>query len=469
MRPRHFDHSVAEQKISWHYRRLVTSFWEPIRLFYKLFAYMLLGRVETQLETHQPEEQHGFRGGRRVEEHLVTTHFVLDKLSNANLPIWIVSLGLSKAFDRVHWPALWRALSQQGLSEHMISMIQNLYRDQQGQVVGSNGCSRSFAIHGGVRQGCVLSPRLFCSVLEMSMANWRDEMEHLGLNLGDGGRSLLDLRFADDILIFVADYHVVGVLLDKLVENLAAVGLQLNVQKTKVLTTQARPPSRLQTPNGLIISVVDKESSHKWLGCMLTTAPAQTTTCDVECRLQAAARAFNANRWILCDPKVAIAKKLEYFDRVISPIACFAAGHRTVYRNDLRSMDVAYRRLLRSVVGLPRNMDWTLPWHEILHIWNERVRAFTSQTASKSWSEICLRHHWNLAQYFATLPGHRWIKRVMAWQPQGRRRIGRLKYCWDSMITNFCRLKNLPSWEMAAMDDDLWRSLLPDFLDFCNR
>ena len=27
-----------------------------------------------------------------------------------------------------------------------------------------------------------------------------------------------------------------------------------------------------------------KESSHKWHGCMLTTAPAQTTTCDVECQ-----------------------------------------------------------------------------------------------------------------------------------------------------------------------------------------
>ena len=169
-----------------------------IRLFNKLFAYMILGRVEAQLETHQPEEQHGFRGGRRVEEHLVTTHLVLDKLSSANVPIWIVSLDLSKAFDRVQW----RALSEQGLSEHMIWMIQNLYRNQQGQVVGSNGCSRSFDIHGGVRQGCVLSPRLFCSVLEMSMANRRDEMEHLGLDLRDGGRSLLDLRFADDILIF---------------------------------------------------------------------------------------------------------------------------------------------------------------------------------------------------------------------------------------------------------------------------
>ena len=75
---------------------------------------------------------------------------------------------------------------------------------------------------------------------------------------------------------------------------------------------------------------------------------------------------------------------------------------------------------------------------------------------------ICSRHHWNLAQYFATLPVHRWIKRVMAWHPEGHRRNGHPKYRWGSMIENFCRLKDIPSWEMAAVDDDLWRSLLPD-------
>ena len=203
---------------------------------------------------------------------------------------------------------------------------------------------------------------------------------------------------------------------------------------------------------------------------MLTTSTVQTTTCDVECRPQAAAKAFNANRWILCDPKASIAQKIKYFDRVISPIPCFAAGHRTVYRNDLHKMDVAYRRLLRSVVGLPRNMDWTLPWHEILHSRNERVRVFTLQAASKSWSELwhelCLRHYWNVEQYFATLPGHRWIKRILAWQPAGHERVGRPKYCWDTMLIIFCRLKCLASWEEIATDADFWNSLLPEFLAF---
>ena len=50
------------------------------------------------LDTHQPEKQHGFRGGTRVEEHLVTTHLVLHKFPKVNVPIWIISEHLSKVF-----------------------------------------------------------------------------------------------------------------------------------------------------------------------------------------------------------------------------------------------------------------------------------------------------------------------------------------------------------------------------------
>ena len=60
---------------------LVTDF-RPIasvRLFYQIFAYMILHRIEPCLDSHQPEEQHGFRAGRRLEEHLLTANLFLDK------------------------------------------------------------------------------------------------------------------------------------------------------------------------------------------------------------------------------------------------------------------------------------------------------------------------------------------------------------------------------------------------------
>ena len=63
------------------------------------------------------------------------------------------------------------------------------------------GCKR-FNITGGVPQGCMLSPRLFFSILHWAMREWEAEVGKTGFNLMDGSPNLLDLRFADDILVF---------------------------------------------------------------------------------------------------------------------------------------------------------------------------------------------------------------------------------------------------------------------------
>ena len=62
---------------------------------------MILHRIEPCLDSHQPEEQHehGFRAGRRLGEHLLTANLFLDKTLAANIPVWILSLDLSKIFD----------------------------------------------------------------------------------------------------------------------------------------------------------------------------------------------------------------------------------------------------------------------------------------------------------------------------------------------------------------------------------
>ena len=49
----------------------------------------------------------------------------------------------------------------------------------------------------------------------------------------------------------------------------------------------------------------------------------------------------------------------------------------------------------------------------------------------------------------------------------GEGSVGRPKNSWDTILENFCRLKGLPSWEVAAMDQDLWSSSLAEFLHFC--
>ncbi len=61
------------------------------RLLYKVYAHLLFHRIEKILDAAQPEEQIGFRAGRRLEEHLLTATFLLDKCYLHELPLRIFS------------------------------------------------------------------------------------------------------------------------------------------------------------------------------------------------------------------------------------------------------------------------------------------------------------------------------------------------------------------------------------------
>ena len=152
----------------------------------------------------------------------------------------------------------------------MIWMISKLYDGQFGEVTGSTGRSRKFNITGGVRQGCVLSPRLFCAVLQFAMRKWRMKVGDLGFDLSDGMPHLIDLRFADDILLFARSAMEVRKLLDSLVAELSEVGLLLNADKTVILTSQSQPPSTITIDHGVTLRVLPGNVAQKWLGCMFS-------------------------------------------------------------------------------------------------------------------------------------------------------------------------------------------------------
>ena len=137
----------------------------------------------------------------------------------------------------------------------------------------------------------------------MVLSSWRAKMNAGGLSFEDGLQPLLDLRFADAILVFAQHWTQRAFLLDELVASLAKVGLTLNVKK--IITTQAQPPRQLRTRGGVTVDVLNPASPHKWLGCLLH--PGGYHPAHVDFHLRAASGTFHANRWILTDRHVSLA------------------------------------------------------------------------------------------------------------------------------------------------------------------
>ena len=187
--------------------------------------------------------------------------------------------GSFKAFDRVHWPTLWNALRAQGISDNMIWMLSKLYEGQSGEVRGKCGSSRNFPITSGVRQACVLRLRLFSAVLQWAMKNWRRDVSLKGFDLGDGEPALLDLRSADDILLFAKSYAETISLLHDLVSALSQVGWISTATRTVVLTNQAQPPQHLQLPSGGRIAILDHNSWSKMVRLYTDGTKLQIASC----------------------------------------------------------------------------------------------------------------------------------------------------------------------------------------------
>ena len=92
-----------------------------------------------------------------------------------------------------------------------------------------------FQIGKGVRQGCILSPGLFNLHAEYIMQNAGLEEAQAGIKTP--GRNINNLRYADDTTLMAESEEELKSVLMKVKEEREKVGLQLNIQKTKIMAS----------------------------------------------------------------------------------------------------------------------------------------------------------------------------------------------------------------------------------------
>ena len=113
-----------------------------------------------------------------------------------------------------------------GISDHLTSLLRNLYAGQEATVRTGHGTTDWFQIRKGVCQGCILSPCLFNFYAEYIMRNAGLEETQAGIKIA--GRNINNLRYADDTTLMAEM---------KVKEDSEKVGLKLNIQKMKIMAS----------------------------------------------------------------------------------------------------------------------------------------------------------------------------------------------------------------------------------------
>jgi hypothetical protein len=156
-------------------------------------------------------------------------------------PTLAVFFKFKGAFDSVDRAVLLDTLVRKGMPAKYVNIIRALYSHTSGQVRVYGELSTTFSTESGVRQGCPLSPFLFNFVIDAIMEECLQDATDRGVHVLPGSK-LLDLDYADDIVLLFDSIQAAQSTLDRLSEVVPSFGMRFAPHKCKVLPQDIELP-----------------------------------------------------------------------------------------------------------------------------------------------------------------------------------------------------------------------------------
>ena len=198
---------------------------------------------------------------------------IIEGMKAKNLPLAVVFIDYSKAFDSIHRERMFEILEAYGIPGIIIDAIKAIYTDSTALVISLDGVTDPFPILAGELLGDTLAPFLFVVVLDYIMRHALEDIhQSTGIILEErksrhhSELRLHDLDFADDIALLSPSIESAETLLQHIKEASNCVGLHLNVGKTKTLLVNIPSSAKVQALSG---AELDNVKDFKYLGSSL--------------------------------------------------------------------------------------------------------------------------------------------------------------------------------------------------------
>ena len=127
----------------------------------KLFSTIIYEKILDNIDGSLSEEQFGFRR-RRGCAAAHALRIVVKKAAQWGEELWVATLDVEKASDRLHHSSLFQTLLKLNVDPRMVAALRRLYSDMRAHVLlRPGGDSQMLMIQRGARRGDPLSPLLF--------------------------------------------------------------------------------------------------------------------------------------------------------------------------------------------------------------------------------------------------------------------------------------------------------------------
>ena len=126
-------------------------------------------------------------------------------------------------------------MKKYSITTNLIQVIKNLYYKATRAILFNSRIGDWFRTTVGVQQGCVLSSTLFNTFLERIMT---DTLEDHEATVSTGGRTINNLRFADDTDGLAGEEEEPANLVEHLDKASTVYGMEISAEKTKLRTNK---------------------------------------------------------------------------------------------------------------------------------------------------------------------------------------------------------------------------------------
>ena len=344
-------------------------------------------------------------------------------------PLYLVFIDFKRAFDSLSHRSIISTLVSRGVPRKITNLIASLYQNSQCRVFHQGNIGDPILVNTGVKQGCLLSPLLF--ILDLDSVMLKATREERGIRWGLHGR-LEDLDYADDICLMTHSHNDMQAKLDQIATEAAAVGLEINVSKTKAL--------RIGTINASPFHVFDQTIQDVEQFCYLGSIISKDggSISDVKARIGKASAAFSSLRNVWKSSHYTNASKIKLFNTNVKSILLYGCETWKVTKELTNKLQVFINGCLRKI--------FRIFWPEV--ITNTELLRVAKQV------DIGLdirKRKWNWVGHILRRPDTNIPKMALDWNPQGSRPRGRPKLTWKRSILSEAKTIGKTWSEMKAL------------------